>query len=84
MATSVYKTQNSQFRAVLFASRLTLTQDYYSSKRKGKQYKQITAIPITKKLQLKSEFSGVNPGLASLGFEQPGPDVAGGIQVKSL
>ena len=42
--------------------------DYYSSKLKGKQYKQNTS-PKSYKTEIKII---ANPGLANLGFEQPG------------
>ena len=43
--------------------------DYYSSKLKGKQYKQNTS-PKSYKTEIKIL---ANPGLALSGFEQPGP-----------
>ena len=45
--------------------------DYYSSKLKGKQYKQDIAL---KSYKTEIKILG-NPGLAKLGFEQPGPVV---------
>ena len=44
--------------------------DYYSSKLKGKQYKQNT-VPKNYRTEIKMLS---NPGLAQSGFEQHGPD----------
>ena len=45
--------------------------DYFTSKLKGKQYKQNTS-PKGHKTEIKIL---ANPGLAQSGFEQPGPDI---------
>ena len=44
--------------------------DHFTSKLKGKQYKQDTS-PKNYKTEIKIL---ANPGLASSGFEQPGPE----------
>ena len=56
---------------MFFTSMFGVVWDYYSSKLKGKQYKQITQ-PKRYKAEIKIL---VNTGLAQSGFEQPGPDI---------
>ena len=49
--------------------------DYLNSKLKDKQYKCIYRKPHRKVAKLHEIKILANPGLAWLGFEQPGPDV---------